>query len=80
MLVASSSLEGEIIYTLSCLSITLSKRLIFHIVLYNSRRMTLLLGPPSSGKTTLLLALAGKLDKDLKVRKLNIRCIYFSLA
>ncbi|GAB4850122.1 ABC transporter G member 39 [Ancistrocladus abbreviatus] len=25
--------------------------------------MTLLLGPPSSGKTTLLLALAGKLDK-----------------
>ncbi|XP_077211685.1 pleiotropic drug resistance protein 1-like [Tasmannia lanceolata] len=30
-------------------------------------RMTLLLGPPSSGKTTLLLALAGKLSSDLKV-------------
>ncbi|KAL8139417.1 hypothetical protein V2J09_005438 [Rumex salicifolius] len=30
-------------------------------------RMTLLLGPPSSGKTTLLLALAGKLDKALTV-------------
>ncbi|TYI89718.1 hypothetical protein E1A91_D03G074600v1 [Gossypium mustelinum] len=30
------------------------------------RRMTLLLGPPSSGKTTLLLSLAGKLGKDLK--------------
>ncbi|MED6170988.1 transcription factor [Stylosanthes scabra] len=30
-------------------------------------RMTLLLGPPSSGKTTLLLALAGKLGQDLKV-------------
>ncbi|RID54698.1 hypothetical protein BRARA_G02000 [Brassica rapa] len=30
-------------------------------------RMTLLLGPPSSGKTTLLLALAGKLDKALEV-------------
>ncbi|ESQ27019.1 hypothetical protein EUTSA_v10018005mg [Eutrema salsugineum] len=30
-------------------------------------RMTLLLGPPSSGKTTLLLALAGKLDKALQV-------------
>ncbi|KAF8393294.1 hypothetical protein HHK36_021535 [Tetracentron sinense] len=30
-------------------------------------RMTLLLGPPSSGKTTLLLALAGKLDSDLKI-------------
>ncbi|XP_034695525.1 ABC transporter G family member 42-like [Vitis riparia] len=30
-------------------------------------RMTLLLGPPSSGKTTLLLALAGMLDQSLKV-------------
>ncbi|KAF6144901.1 hypothetical protein GIB67_041487 [Kingdonia uniflora] len=30
-------------------------------------KMTLLLGPPSSGKTTLLLALAGKLDSSLKV-------------
>ncbi|XP_059667475.1 pleiotropic drug resistance protein 2-like [Cornus florida] len=30
-------------------------------------RMTLLLGPPGAGKTTLLLALAGKLDQDLKV-------------
>ncbi|RZC64005.1 hypothetical protein C5167_025792 [Papaver somniferum] len=30
-------------------------------------RLTLLLGPPSSGKTTLLLALAGKLDRNLKV-------------
>ncbi|MBA0756002.1 hypothetical protein Gogos_021194 [Gossypium gossypioides] len=29
-------------------------------------RMTLLLGPPSSGKTSLLLALAGKLDTALK--------------
>ncbi|GLT73346.1 hypothetical protein SLA2020_452130 [Shorea laevis] len=29
-------------------------------------RMTLLLGPPSSGKSTLLLALAGKLDSNLK--------------
>ncbi|XP_030480269.1 pleiotropic drug resistance protein 1 isoform X1 [Cannabis sativa] len=29
-------------------------------------RMTLLLGPPSSGKTTLLLALAGQLDPRLK--------------
>ncbi|XP_016571238.1 pleiotropic drug resistance protein 1-like [Capsicum annuum] len=30
-------------------------------------RLTLLLGPPTSGKTTLLLALAGKLDPTLKV-------------
>ncbi|KAL3629592.1 ABC transporter G member 32 [Castilleja foliolosa] len=30
-------------------------------------RLTLLLGPPSSGKTTLLLALAGRLKSNLKV-------------
>ncbi|KAK7391459.1 hypothetical protein VNO78_19875 [Psophocarpus tetragonolobus] len=30
-------------------------------------RLTLLLGPPRAGKTTLLKALAGKLDKDLRV-------------
>jgi energy-coupling factor transporter ATP-binding protein EcfA2 len=30
--------------------------------------MTLLLGPPSSGKTTLLLAMAGKLDPALRVK------------
>jgi len=30
-------------------------------------RMTLLLGPPGSGKTTLLLALAAKLDPELKM-------------
>lgn len=34
-------------------------------------RMTLLLGPPSSGKTTLLLALAGKLDPSLKVKLIH---------
>ncbi|XP_056863214.1 ABC transporter G family member 42-like isoform X1 [Raphanus sativus] len=31
------------------------------------KRMTLLLGPPSCGKTTLLLALAGRLDSSLKI-------------
>ncbi|XP_062148181.1 ABC transporter G family member 32 [Alnus glutinosa] len=42
-------------------------------VLYNisgiirPSRLTLLLGPPSSGKTTLLLALAGRLGADLKM-------------
>ncbi|GAV68072.1 ABC_tran domain-containing protein/ABC2_membrane domain-containing protein/PDR_assoc domain-containing protein, partial [Cephalotus follicularis] len=38
----------------------------------NPRRLTLLLGPPSSGKTTLLLALAGRLAKDLKVKETGI--------
>jgi ABC-type multidrug transport system ATPase subunit len=32
------------------------------------RRLTLLLGPPGSGKTTFLLALAGRLDKSLKTK------------
>jgi len=35
-------------------------------------RMSLLLGPPGSGKTSLLLALAGKLDSTLKVPHLAI--------
>ena len=39
--------------------------------------MTLLLGPPSSGKTTLLLALAAKLDPKLKVRALVRKKLIF---
>lgn len=39
--------------------------------------MTLLLGPPSSGKTTLLLALAGKLDPDLKVETFHFQLPFF---
>jgi ABC-type cobalamin/Fe3+-siderophores transport system ATPase subunit len=42
-------------------------------------RMTLLLGPPSSGKTTLLLALAGKLDPSLKVRDKLIKAYEWRL-
>ncbi|KAI3521522.1 hypothetical protein L1887_10992 [Cichorium endivia] len=38
----------------------------FKIVEEDNERMALLLGPPSSGKTTLLLALAGKRDPSLK--------------
>ncbi|CAI0389718.1 unnamed protein product [Linum tenue] len=36
-------------------------------------RLTLLLGPPSSGKTTLLLALAGRLGNDLQVIRVALR-------
>ena len=39
--------------------------------------MTLLLGPPSSGKTTLLLALAARLDPKLKVGASKKRNLIF---
>ncbi|XP_073025690.1 LOW QUALITY PROTEIN: pleiotropic drug resistance protein 1-like [Primulina eburnea] len=56
---------------LSCLRILPSRKKplpILHDVsgIIKPGRMTLLLGPPNSGKTTLLLALAGKLDPELK--------------
>ncbi|EXC25843.1 Pleiotropic drug resistance protein 1 [Morus notabilis] len=57
---------------LSCLHVLSSRKK--HLTILNDvsgiikpGRMTLLLGPPSSGKTTLLLALAGRLEKDLKL-------------
>ncbi|KAK7244948.1 hypothetical protein RIF29_39777 [Crotalaria pallida] len=51
--------------------LTLSKKREIHILkdvsgIIKPSRLTLLLGPPSSGKTTLLLALAGKLDRNLR--------------
>ncbi|KAG6516429.1 hypothetical protein ZIOFF_026894 [Zingiber officinale] len=57
---------------LALLGIRLTKRTTLTILkdvsgIIQPSRMTLLLGPPSSGKTTLLLALAGKLDPTLKV-------------
>ncbi|XP_044484909.1 ABC transporter G family member 36-like [Mangifera indica] len=57
---------------LGMVGINLTKRTKFTILkdasgIIKPSRMTLLLGPPSSGKTTLLLALAGKLDPSLKV-------------
>ncbi|KAL8217385.1 hypothetical protein R6Q57_020758 [Mikania cordata] len=57
---------------LSLFGISLSKKTKLTILknisgIIKPSRMTLLLGPPSSGKTTLLLALAGKLDSTLKV-------------
>jgi ABC-type multidrug transport system ATPase subunit len=33
--------------------------------------MTLLLGPPGAGKSTILLALAGKLDASLEVKSIT---------
>ncbi|KAL2516241.1 ABC transporter G family member 36 [Forsythia ovata] len=56
---------------LSCIGIELSQRTKLTILkdvsgIIKTTRMTLLLGPPSSGKTTLLLALAGRLNPDLK--------------
>ncbi|KAJ8638657.1 hypothetical protein MRB53_012924 [Persea americana] len=58
---------------LAAIGITLAKRTKLTILkdasgIIKPSRMTLLLGPPSSGKTTLLLALAGKLDPSLKVQ------------
>ncbi|XVF86695.1 hypothetical protein PTKIN_Ptkin18bG0062800 [Pterospermum kingtungense] len=57
---------------LGMVGIRLTKRTKLHILnnvsgIIKPSRMTLLLGPPASGKTTLLLALAGKLDPTLKV-------------
>ncbi|KAL0397034.1 UNVERIFIED_CONTAM: ABC transporter G family member 35 [Sesamum calycinum] len=58
---------------LGCFGISLAKKTKLTILkdasgIIKPSRMTLLLGPPSSGKTTLLLALAGKLDHTLKRR------------
>ncbi|KAK3002200.1 hypothetical protein RJ639_021006, partial [Escallonia herrerae] len=58
---------------LSCIGIRLAERTNLTILknasgIIKPSRMALLLGPPSSGKTTLLLALAGKLDPSLKVQ------------
>ncbi|CAA2949075.1 ABC transporter G family member 36-like [Olea europaea subsp. europaea] len=58
---------------LSCFGIRLAQKTKLTILkdasgIIKPSRMTLLLGPPSSGKTTLLLALAGNLDPTLKTR------------
>ncbi|EAZ13392.1 hypothetical protein OsJ_03311 [Oryza sativa Japonica Group] len=56
---------------LGLVGLNFAKRKALHILkdvsgIVRPSRMTLLLGPPSSGKTTLLLALAGKLDPTLE--------------
>ncbi|KAK4479596.1 hypothetical protein RD792_015114 [Penstemon davidsonii] len=56
---------------LSCFGIKLAERQKVQILkdasgIIKPSRMTLLLGPPACGKTTLLLALAGRLNRSLK--------------
>ncbi|KAK1422488.1 hypothetical protein QVD17_25633 [Tagetes erecta] len=57
---------------LAFVGITFGQKTTLHILrdasgIIKPGRMTLLMGPPSSGKTTLLLALAGRLDRGLRV-------------
>jgi hypothetical protein len=55
------------------------KLVLIALMFYSCCRMTLLLGPPSSGKTTLLLALAGRLGPGLKVwYQINWICSFSS--
>ncbi|KAG0593524.1 hypothetical protein KC19_1G336100 [Ceratodon purpureus] len=58
---------------LSCVGLSPAKKTELNILhdvsgIIKPGRMTLLLGPPRSGKTTLLLTLSGKVDKTLQVK------------
>uniref|UniRef100_A0A2C9UZ79 ABC transporter domain-containing protein n=2 Tax=Manihot esculenta TaxID=3983 RepID=A0A2C9UZ79_MANES len=64
--------KNSVEWVLDMIGISFSKRTKLKILkdasgILKPSRMSLLLGPPSSGKTTLLLALAGKLDSNLKM-------------
>ncbi|KAL3523635.1 hypothetical protein ACH5RR_016469 [Cinchona calisaya] len=66
------SVEGDAFGLLGVLKLFPSKKKAVKILdeatgIVKPSRMTLLLGPPASGKTTLLKALAGKLEDDLRV-------------
>ncbi|KAL8152023.1 hypothetical protein V2J09_021831 [Rumex salicifolius] len=67
------SVDGDVYALLGLLGLVKSKKKVIKILqdvsgIVKPSRMTLLLGPPGAGKTTLLLALASKLDKDLRVQ------------
>ncbi|KAK4489415.1 hypothetical protein RD792_005224 [Penstemon davidsonii] len=69
----ANSARNMVETALSCVGLSLTRKTKLTILndvsgIIKPSRMTLLLGPPSSGKTTLLLALAGRLDHTLKTK------------
>jgi stage III sporulation protein SpoIIIAA len=71
-------LSNNIHSDFECLESIFENPFLIFFFAYVFCRMTLLLGPPSSGKTTLLLALAGKLDPDLKVKIISVQAPFVS--
>ncbi|XP_050890245.1 cyclic nucleotide-gated ion channel 17 [Lathyrus oleraceus] len=62
-----SSLFSDLVKTISCSSQETKLGILKDVSgIIKPARLTLLLGPPSCGKTTLLMALAGKLDQSLE--------------
>ncbi|KAI5418691.1 ABC transporter G family member 37 [Lathyrus oleraceus] len=62
------SLFSDLVKTISCSSQETKLGILKDVSgIIKPARLTLLLGPPSCGKTTLLMALAGKLDQSLEV-------------
>ncbi|KAI5417837.1 variant 2, ABC transporter G member 37, partial [Lathyrus oleraceus] len=60
-----SSLFSDLVKTISCSSQETKLGILKDVSgIIKPARLTLLLGPPSCGKTTLLMALAGKLDQS----------------
>ena len=69
---ACGCLYTEYLFFILCLSDGKSSLVCFLVLVFINAhmvifRMALLLGPPSSGKTTMLMALAGKLHRELRV-------------
>ncbi|XP_004508092.1 pleiotropic drug resistance protein 3-like isoform X2 [Cicer arietinum] len=63
-----SSLFSDLVKTISCNSQEAKLGILNDVSgIIKPSRLTLLLGPPGCGKTTLLMALAGKLEQSLKV-------------